>query len=124
MSPRFDHPARGEVVLGARKLAGSAQWRCEGALLQHGSILIGDDQTLLATLSLEPIRQLPAPATLAEALGRSPSSSEAANALRSAIFDIDGVHPSELLLEADDKLRARTSALVVRYRDDQWTWRR
>jgi lipoate-protein ligase A len=124
MSPCFDHPSPGEVVLGGRKLAGSAQWRSDGALLQHGSILIGDDQSLLAMLSLEPTRDLPKPATLAEALGRSPSPAEAAEALRSAIRDIEGVHPSELLLEADDELRARTSALVVRYRDDQWTWRR
>ena len=124
MSPCFDRPSLGEVVLGGRKLAGSAQWRSDGALLQHGSILIGDDQSLLATLGREAARELPKPATLAEALGRPPSLAEAAEALRSAIRSVDLVEPSDLLLEADAELRARTSALVVRYRDDQWTWRR
>lgn len=124
VSPCFDQPAAGEVVLGGRKLAGSAQWRSDGALLQHGSILIGDDQSLLATLGLGPRHELPKPATLSEALGRSPSLAEAAEALRSAIRAVDSLEPSELLLETDNDLRARSSALVVRYQDDDWTWRR
>jgi lipoate-protein ligase A len=124
MSPCFDQPAAGELILGGRKLAGSAQWRAEGALLQHGSILIGDDQALLATLGREPHREPPQPATLSEALGRAPSLTEVAEALRSAVRALELTEPSELLLGADDELRARTSALVVRYRDDHWTWRR
>ena len=48
-APCFEVPTGGELVLGtsagARKLVGSAQWQDEGALLQHGSILVDDDQT-------------------------------------------------------------------------------
>src|SRR5690606_20969533 len=45
--PCFAAPAPGEVVAGGRKLVGSAQARIGGALLQHGSILVGGDQALL-----------------------------------------------------------------------------
>ena len=45
--PCFRSPAPGEVIAGGRKLIGSAQARLEGALLQHGSILLEDDQGLL-----------------------------------------------------------------------------
>ncbi|HEY6220258.1 MAG TPA: biotin/lipoate A/B protein ligase family protein, partial [Gemmatimonadaceae bacterium] len=45
--PCFDHPSGGELTARGRKLVGSAQWRSERALLQHGSILIDDDQRRL-----------------------------------------------------------------------------
>lgn len=44
----FDHPAAGEITVHGRKLVGSAVWRHGGAYLQHGSILLADDQALLA----------------------------------------------------------------------------
>src|SRR5205823_4966724 len=72
MAPCFDEPAAGELTLDGRKLAGSAQWRSEDALLQHGSILIADDQSFLATLALDGPREISAPATLSEALGGAP----------------------------------------------------
>ena len=49
-SPCFERPVAGELSVGGRKLAGSAQWRDGGALLQHGSILVDDDQTSVAEL--------------------------------------------------------------------------
>ena len=73
MAPCFDEPSAGELTVDGRKLAGSAQWRADGALLQHGSILVEDDQSLLAELALERRHAVPAPATLAEALGHAPS---------------------------------------------------
>src|SRR5918993_1263494 len=50
-SPCFERPAAGEVVVGGRKLVGSAQWRDDGAMLQHGSILVEDDQSLVSALA-------------------------------------------------------------------------
>jgi lipoyl(octanoyl) transferase len=122
MAPCFDEPSTGELTLEGRKLAGSAQWRADGALLQHGSILIEDDQSLLSTLTLGGAPNLPPPATLAEALGRTPSIDDVAFALRDAIQVIEGAHASEFVI--DEALRARASALVVRYLDNAWTWRR
>ena len=42
----FREPAPGELTVGGRKLVGSAQRRRRGGLLQHGSILLEDRQTL------------------------------------------------------------------------------
>src|SRR6476661_963579 len=52
--PCFAEPSKGELVSAGRKLVGSAQVRENGALLQHGSILIEDDQALIAQVSLTP----------------------------------------------------------------------
>ena len=122
--PCFAEPSAGELVVDGRKLAGSAQWRSDGALLQHGSILVGDDQSTLASLSLHPEREIPAPATLTEALGRAPTVEETAAALRQSIVDLEGTEPVDVDWKSEESLRARTAALIVRYEDDRWTWRR
>ena len=122
MSPCFNEPSAGELTFDGRKLAGSAQWRADGALLQHGSILIADDQSILSTLAVERGPEIPEPATLLDALGFAPSLEDVAGALSDAIESIDGVRPIELKL--DESIRARTSELVVRYSDNAWTWRR
>jgi len=122
MSPCFDEPSSGELTVGGRKLAGSAQWRVDGALLQHGSILIEDDQRLLSTLAIGGGAPPPPPATLSEALGHSPAVDDIAVALGESIERVEGVRP--IVLSIDPALRARVSALVVRYLDPAWTWRR
>ena len=122
LAPCFDQPSAGELTVGGRKLAGSAQWRSEGALLQHGSILIADDQSCLADLASEPQAPIPAPATLAEALDHPPTVDELAEALIDAIRLREDAGALELELEPE--VRAQAAALVVRYRDDVWTWRR
>jgi lipoate-protein ligase A len=122
MVPCFDEPASGELTLDGRKLAGSAQWRSEGALLQHGSILVADDQSLLATLALDGPQTIAAPATLTDALGAAPELSDVARALADAVRNLEDANARDLT--PDEKLRARASALVVRYVDDAWTWRR
>ncbi|HEY6826240.1 MAG TPA: lipoate--protein ligase family protein [Gemmatimonadaceae bacterium] len=121
-APCFDFPSAGELVLDGRKLAGSAQWRSDGALLQHGSILVEDDQSALAELTLEPQRAIPAPATLAAALGHTPSQRDVADALSDAVRELEDPDAEELSLEPE--IRARAAALVVHYEDDAWTWRR
>ena len=125
-APCFADPSPGELVVGGRKLAASAQWREVGAFLQHGSILIDDDQPLLNS-ALEDGVELPAfasrPATLRELLGRAPSAAELADAIATAITATTGVAPdrvacARLLPESDVQPRA------LRYRDAAWTWRR
>jgi lipoate-protein ligase A len=122
MSPCFDEPAAGELVVDGRKLAGSAQWRMDGALLQHGSILVADDQSTLAELAVGGQRPITRPATLGEALGWQPSVADVAAALHNVVRSTEDADASPLEIDAD--LRARTTALVVRYSDDAWTWRR
>ena len=122
LSPCFDEPAAGERVVDGRKLAGSAQWRMDGALLQHGSILVADDQSTLAEQAVGGQRQKAKPATHTEAMGWQPSPSDLARALHAAVRELED--PSASALEIDEELRARITALVVRYSDDAWTWRR
>lgn len=121
-TPCFERPAQGELTFQGRKLAGSAQWRSDGALLQHGSILVGDDQRRLSDFALGGQSELPEPATLGKALGRVPSLEEGATALTDAVRELED--PDAERLDVDDELRARASSLIVQYSDDAWTWRR
>lgn len=102
--PCFAAPSRGELVYEGRKIAGSAQWRENGAVLQHGSILVDNDQDGFD------------PATLRVALGRAPSVSELAEAF-SAVVDT-------VTFEVDAIVRDEATRLGRQYRDDAWTWRR
>ena len=81
-----------------------------------------DDQWRLAELTGGALPAPPAPATLREALGRNVSPNEAAEALIAALEEHEGTVPRDLPLDAG--LRARMDALIVRYLDDGWTWRR
>ena len=122
MAPCFNEPSAGELILGGRKLAGSAQWRADGALLQHGSILIEDDQSVLAELVTVPQPQIPKPATLVDALGIRPAMADVADAFAMAVRTLEDPSVTELKIEGE--LRAHADRLVVRYLDDDWTWRR
>ena len=121
-APCFDTPVEGELVVGDRKLVGSAQWRDGGALLQHGSILVDDDQPMLARLAVRPIPPAPPAATLREALGRAPSVEEVAEHLFAAVRALED--PAAESLGVEPALEADAHSLRERYRDDAWTWRR
>jgi len=121
-APCFAEPARGELAIGLRKLVGSAQWRDRGALLQHGSILVEDDQSAIADLMREPVALPTAPATLRDALGRAPVLAEVGETLFTAVRAL--ADPDARPLDVDDALARDASAIAVRYRDAAWTWRR
>ena len=120
--PCFAAPTAGELVTGGAKLVGSAQVREDGALLQHGSILIDDDQPLIAEVSTaKPRADLPPAATLRAALGRAPSVDEVAAALFAAIEDQEGTSP---VMIAEREAARLPAAHLDRYRNELWTWRR
>jgi lipoate-protein ligase A len=121
-SPCFDQPARGELVVEGKKLVGSAQWRDQDALLQHGSILTDDDQSLIATLLIDSRPADSRPATLSEVMGREPRWNEVAGALHDALAVTEGSVPRAL--DIDDLPAATLSALHQRFSDEDWTWRR
>ena len=119
--PCFDAPVAGELTVDGRKLVGSAQWRGEHAFLQHGSILVADDQSLLPSLASVPIPIVPPPATLTDLLGRAPDLAEVAEALFAAVRE----HVREAVRVEPGDLRLEGLELVAkRYRDESWTWRR
>lgn len=121
-APCFELPAAGEIVLGERKLVGSAQLRDGSAFLQHGSILIDDDQSRVAELSAAAIPASAPAATLREALGRAPTLHEVAEALFSAVRA--RADARALPFESDATLESAVIAARARYVDDLWTWRR
>jgi len=120
--PCFHHPSIGEIILDGRKLVGSAQWRGDDALLQHGSILVDDDQVELSSLLIEAGSPIPRPATLREVLGCAPTDRELADALFTAVRTYEDA--SALEIELDASLLQRANALRAHYLDDGWTWRR
>jgi lipoate-protein ligase A len=122
VTPCFAEPAAGELVVEGRKLAGSAQWRDGGAFLQHGSLLVDDDQARILGLMRSPTAPPPAPATLREQLGRAPSVAEVAEALFAAVRSSED--ESATTLELDGETLGSAAELVGRHHDPAWIWRR
>ena len=122
ISPCFDEPSAGELVLGDRKLVGSAQWRDGEAFLQHGSILVDDDQELASQLLRSPFPSSPAAATLRGALGHAPAAADLADALNESLVTLEDAEASPLVV--DDALERRIAHARHRFLDERWTWRR
>jgi lipoyl(octanoyl) transferase len=122
LTPCFELPSPGELTAAGRKLAGSAQWREHGALLQHGSILIDGDQAPVSTLLRHPLPAPPAPATLRDILGRPPATPDVAAALFDAVRRLEDRDATELTVDAS--LSHDAAVLCPRYEDAAWTWRR
>jgi lipoate-protein ligase A len=121
-APCFERPAEGEIVVDGRKLVASAQYREDGALLQHGSLLIDDDQSIIARLATQPVGDALPAATLRRVLGRAPHPGEVAAALFAAVRVLADPGATPLVLDEvtlADERRAR-----ARYCSDDWTWRR
>jgi lipoate-protein ligase A len=120
-APCFDVPVAGELVAKGQKLVGSAQVRDGDVLLQHGSILVDDDQQLLTELLVRG-EAGPQPATLRALGGRAVAVPEFAVALANAV----GAHgEGPTALELDHALLDDVRSLVhTRYAVADWTWRR
>lgn len=120
--PCFRSPAGGEVTAGGKKLVGSAQCRIDGALLQHGSIILGGDQRLLGHLDEGSVEDHDPPATLSglvDGVTKAEVVESVTSALR-ATFDghwAAGGFTREELATAE-KLASE------RYARADWTWRR
>jgi lipoate-protein ligase A len=112
-------------VADGAKLVGSAQWRDGGALLQHGSILVEDDQSSLPSFAAGGTNgsggALAQPATLAALLGRAPNAAEVASAMFEAVRTLEDPEATEL---DEDEIRADASQHLPRFLDKEWTWRR
>lgn len=122
--PCFSEPSAGEVVAdttnGSGKLVGSAQYLEDGVLLQHGSILLHDDQSLLAELTGVPVAATSA-ASVANALGRDVAPGEVGEALFNTVrARTDG---QAAMLDLDE-VRTAAEEHVAGFRDPLWTWRR
>lgn len=115
----FAGPAGGEVLVHGRKVIGSAQLRQGAALLQHGSVLLHDDQSTVAVVT----RGVPPPdgsLPLTRALGRPIGWGEAAAAIAAAAAARwGGTTPST---PGSPALLDRAVDLAARFRSPTWTW--
>ncbi len=131
--PCFMGAAEGEVVVGGRKLVGSAQARIGEAVLQHGSLLLVADQTALVAnggaarpdpsggdggMRPEGVRH----ATLAEVMGRVPAWDRLVAALGAGFEDVFGGRWSRGAMSGREM--ALAAKLEARYGSREWTWRR
>jgi lipoate-protein ligase A len=117
----FSQAVGGELLVSGRKVVGSAQLREGGALLQHGSILLGNDQRVVASVT----RGAPpddGATPLSELLGREVSAGEAAGAVADAAKDRWGDAWSDRPEAAS--LLAEAEAHRARFRSERWTWSR
>jgi lipoate-protein ligase A len=113
----FAAPAGGEVLMGGRKVVGSAQVRDRDAILQHGAVLLEDDQRLVHALAGQVPELLPE-VPLSEALGRRVEWDEMADAVEAASAAWgDGWAP---MAAAD--LLSLAGRHADHFRDPAWTW--
>jgi len=115
----FAAAAGGEVLIGNQKVAGSAQLQQGQAFLQHGSILLGGSQDLVAEVT----RGVPPAgndAALSESLGRAVGFAEVAEALQDTAAGWPGEW-REAPVEWPETLAHRHA---TRFQDPDWTWRR
>jgi lipoate-protein ligase A len=114
----FAATAGGEVMVRGRKVVGSAQLRQGTALLQHGSVLLDDDQAVVAAVT----RSHPAPdgsAPLNRLLDRPATWTDAAEAVVEAAGRRwgGGVRRSPPRCMLD-----RATLHADRFRSAEWTW--
>lgn len=115
----FAQPAGGEVMSGTRKVVGSAQLRCGGAFLQHGSILLQDEQRLVTAM----IRGMSPPSSAVPFLF---SAQLSATDLIDAIAELvqrrwAGVWHR---ISSSDEVLQAASRHYSQFRSPAWTWKR
>ena len=116
----FAAPSRYELLVGGRKICGSAQVRARGAFLQHGSLLADLDPMRIASVMGVSVDGVTKTTTaLREQLGRIVGYDDLARLLRGAFEDTLGVRLVESgLSPAEESLMQRL--LSEKYSTDRW----
>jgi lipoyl(octanoyl) transferase len=122
LAPCFRDPAEGEVMVEGRKLIGSAQLRDRGVILQHGSLLLENDQRRIGDfLTGGAGEEEVAPAVLSGLLPRLPCWRELVEAITLGFGGTLGVELQATVLTAQET--ARASEIRVQHQDPAWVWR-
>jgi lipoate-protein ligase A len=120
----FDAPASYELTVGGRKLAGSAQTRRNGVLLQHGAIPLTPHATRLAALLRHPPEDLDEKMiALSDACEQTVCFEGLAEALVAGFAATWGITlaPGALI---DAEYQAQDQLRTDKYLDDSWTFGR
>ena len=129
-SPCFSSAARHEVVIGGRKLIGSAQRRMGDMLLQHGSLILGPEHKRIVDLLRMPSEDLRAEfareldegtTSLEEETGKPVAFDELATCLRRGFEETLGIPFVAQPLTAQE--RSRIEILMrEKYGTDEWNF--
>ena len=119
--PCFAAPVGGEVLLQDRKVVGSAQLKADHSFLQHGSVLLEDDQALVAELA-GAAPTAGRSAGLSGLIGRTVSFEEVAEAMAEAARVSFG--PLARRDEPPGGLAPAVEHHAERFRSEEWTWLR
>ena len=118
----FAVPVGGELVVAGKKVVGSAQRASGTAFLQHGSMLLDDDQTMVRSVQLGlPADGAAAEAPLSRLLGRPISFDQAADTVVTAL---DAPGTDRCSLPTPDSILHRATFHYDRFRSEDWTWTR
>lgn len=127
----FDAPSWYELVVGGRKLVGSAQVRKDGVLLQHGSIILHFDTELLFKVlkfSSEEVRAQQRQAFQAKACAldevapRPITRAELERSLCQGFEAVMGIELARSELSPEEKTLA--AELQLKYQAEEWTGKR
>jgi lipoate-protein ligase A len=118
--PCFAAPVGGEVLVRNRKVVGSAQLGADHAFLQHGSVLLDDDQSLVAELA-GAAPETGNPGGLSRLIGRPLSFDEMAHSMERAAEEAFGLVARG---DAPRDLAAGIERHAGRFRSEEWTWMR
>lgn len=128
----FDAPSWYELVVEGKKVAGSAQTRQKGVILQHGAILLDLDADKLVSLFKYPSEQvkerirksLPEKAVAINRLREKPVNiEECIEAFKQGFEDGLNIDFEEFLL-SDNQIEYVKSLEASRYANDEWTFRK
>ena len=122
----FDRPAAGEITVHGRKLVGSAVWRQGGAYLQHGSILLADDQARLADAADVALPPSPPAASLEACAPTQATWSIVVDALAASLATVATPHRAVTIepFAPPRDFPARVASHHVALGSDDWLWRR
>ena len=126
----FDAASYYELAVDGKKIAGSAQVRHQGAVLQHGSIPLSvDDDVLFDCFAMDAAEKVAAKrrfgekaVALNDTLQRSVSFDEVAAAFETGFKDAFTLTFEPLVFT--EQQRAEIDGLVKKYESDDWIWKR
>ena len=121
----FEAPAEGEIVVEGRKLVGSSVWRQAGGYLQHGSILLHDDQARIADAALVALPSVPPAAALAR-IAPGIDMPRLADALEAVLLDGGGAGHDVTCRPFTPSADVQRAVASQRghFADPSWLWRR
>ncbi|MBX3174643.1 MAG: hypothetical protein KF709_09540 [Gemmatimonadaceae bacterium] len=126
----FAEPNVGELVVDGRKLVASAQVEAPGAFLQHGSILLDDDQARIADLSDAPGTLQTHATSLRTLLEADVTFADVAAALEASLQRLTaadvaaGLVTFEPLAQSIPQESERLATHRAHFADPAWTWSR